>query len=157
MLGRRPSMLVLVGALLALLVALSVLGVEVNDGGSSQTATNDSVTITQWQFCFGCKQSVALYTKRASEEISRMQRSKVKSSSVLEANGLVEKICDHPDILYRFQPFVRYSCIKLFTDHQNAFLSAFAGKASLLSMESRAEMFERKRKVRLRLAAKADS
>lgn len=107
----------------------------------------DSVSILSWQYCFGCKETVTLYSKLAAQELERMRKSGEKSSSLLEANRLAENMCDHPAINYKYQPFVKFSCIKLLNEHQKDFMEAFAGHATMVSFQNKADMFHRKRKV----------
>lgn len=103
-------------------------------------------SISPWQYCFGCKETVVLYTKRTNDALIKMQKAGKPSSTMLEANSLVEGMCDSPD-LSRYQPFVRWSCVKLMNEYQTKFLEKFAGEASVTNINNLSSLFKRKRQI----------
>jgi len=114
--------------------------------GQALIEAEDSVTIRPWQYCEGCKHAVYLYSTVSAAELQRMYKAKVPNRSQMEAGDLAEGLCDN--VYYSdFQPFLRWSCIKIMHENRVKFLEEFAGEATLANRLSNAENFRRKRHI----------
>jgi hypothetical protein len=109
-------------------------------------SSKETVSITKWQFCLSCKETVNLYVKLASDEIQSMQKSGKPALSSLEANQLAHFICDHSSF-NNFQPWMKFGCMKLMEDHSIDFLQQFAGYVTINDIINKAENYGRKRRV----------
>lgn len=107
----------------------------------------ETATITKWQYCVGCKETVFHYLKKMHQSLAAMEKAGKPPSSVLDANQLSELICDD-EYFKQFQPFVRLSCIKLLNDGKQQFLEQFAGATSVQTVLNKADNFKRKQNVR---------
>jgi hypothetical protein len=122
------------------IILLYISGCVVADGKT------DTATITKWQFCFGCKETVFLYLQKMYDALNAMEKTGKPPSSVLDANKISELICDD-EYFKNFQPFVKFSCIKLLSDGKEKFLDNFAGATSVQTALNKAENFKRKENV----------
>jgi hypothetical protein len=104
--------------------------------------------IRPWQYCEGCKETVKLYANVTSRRLEKMQRSGVSAFSAVEAHELADLICDD-NYLTSFQPFVKYSCIKIMDEHGLKLMKIFEGSFTKDLVTNKAEIFEKKRKVHL--------
>lgn len=105
-----------------------------------------NVSITKWQYCMSCKETVNLYIQVTTDEITNMQKAAKPPLATLEANDLVHLICDNKLFESR-QPFMKYGCMKLLEDNRLDFLNQFAGQISLNDILNKAENYKRKRRV----------
>lgn len=107
---------------------------------------DENVTLRPWQYCEGCKHAVHLYSTVSAAELQRMYKAKVPNKSQMEAGDLAEGLCDN--VYYSdYQPFIRWSCVKIMHESRVQFLDEFAGEATLANRLSKAENFRRKRHV----------
>jgi hypothetical protein len=124
--------------------------------GSPADAEPERVTITQQQYCLGCKATVNLYTNLAIEKITRMKEEGQASGTSFDADSLVSYMCDH-EALDDYLPFVGHSCSKLMSQNRTAFLMQFEGKYSVQALMAKADVQEKTRKVRPLLNVNDDS
>jgi hypothetical protein len=108
--------------------------------------TSESVKITKWEFCEGCKETVNLFSIVASTELIEMQNKGKLSSIVLAVQNLVNGICDNA-YLNKFNKFVKHSCIKIMDEHQHPFLKQFEGSVSSTIVTQNSVVLNQKRKV----------
>lgn len=105
-----------------------------------------SVTVSKWEYCEGCKETVTLYTRSLAKRLENMHRTGVKPNSELTAQDLIYGICDSED-LHKFQNFVKYSCIKILNANETFFLEQFQGISSPTTVLQKALVFERRKNV----------
>ena len=105
-----------------------------------------SVTVSKWEYCEGCKETVNLYTRSLSNRLETMHKTGVQPNSELTAQDLIDGICDSED-LQKFQNFVKYSCIKILNSNETYFLEQFQGISSTATVLQKALVFERKKNV----------
>lgn len=120
--------------------------IQALNANEGQNGEKENVTITKWQYCLSCKETINLYVKLATEEISNMQKKGRPAMSTLEANQLAHFICDHKSF-EPMQPWMKYGCMKLMEDHYLTFLEHFAGQVSVNDIMNKAENYRRKRRV----------
>lgn len=108
----------------------------------------ESVTIYPWQFCQGCKHTVSLYTKVTSDQLLQMKKKGAPSKAPLEGTKIAEKICDDPSF-YNLQPFMRWGCVKIMSEHAQDFLQEFSGQFNANDLRNKADNFKRTRRVSL--------
>ncbi len=119
---------------------------EIAKKNPEDDSSKETVSITKWQYCLSCKETVNLYVKLASDEIQSMQKSGKPALSSLEANQLAHFICDHSSFNH-FQPWMKFGCMKLMEDHSIDFLQQFAGHVTINDIINKAENYGRKRRV----------
>ncbi len=107
----------------------------------------ETATITSWQYCHGCKETVLYYLQKIYHNLQGMERAGKPSMSFVDANKLVELICDEA-YFDHFQPFVKLSCIKILNEGKEQFLKHFAGGSSVQTVLNKAETFRRTVSVR---------
>lgn len=128
------------------------------DGSSAQetgeeSAEVPSVSVSKQDYCEGCKETVALYSRVSFDMLEDMKKKGVKPKSTLDAEVVVNKMCDH-DSIKQYKDSIKYSCIKMM-DEQEArikFLEYFEGITSAPGMVGKAEIYRRKKDVRFHLA-----
>mmetsp|Transcript_34429 Transcript_34429/g.50042 ORF Transcript_34429/g.50042 Transcript_34429/m.50042 type:complete len:277 (+) Transcript_34429:39-869(+) len=103
-------------------------------------------TISKWEFCEGCKETVNLYARVSSSRLQEMQSKGIIANSVLESQNLLDGICDHEYIM-KYNEFVKFSCIKILEDFGIPFLKHFDGKSSAASVIQKAETYNRKKAI----------
>lgn len=106
----------------------------------------EKVTITQWQFCLSCKKTVELYQKLTKETILSYQKLAKPARSQMEGTNVANRLCQDKEY-DKFEPYVRYGCMKLMNDHRNEFLKEFAGFVGIPQLNNRAEGFSKKRHI----------
>eukprot|EP00349_Pseudokeronopsis_sp_Brazil_P000474 CAMPEP_0202962958 /NCGR_PEP_ID=MMETSP1396-20130829/6972_1 /ASSEMBLY_ACC=CAM_ASM_000872 /TAXON_ID= /ORGANISM="Pseudokeronopsis sp., Strain Brazil" /LENGTH=261 /DNA_ID=CAMNT_0049683813 /DNA_START=64 /DNA_END=849 /DNA_ORIENTATION=- len=105
-------------------------------------SNKDAVTIRPWQYCQGCKHLVNLYVKLTTQQLLQMKKKGVPSKSALEGNHIAERICDDPSF-YNLQPFMRWSCVKIISEHIKDFLESFTGQFTANDIQNKADNFLR--------------
>ncbi len=106
----------------------------------------ESVKITKWEYCEGCKETVSLFSQVSAAELNKMQKDGKSAKSVLAVQDLVAGICDHKS-LNQFNRFIQLTCIKIMEEHQLPFLKQFEGSVSSTSVTHNSVVLEQKRKV----------
>jgi hypothetical protein len=112
----------------------------------STESVSESVKITKWEYCEGCKETVNLFSLVTSTELGEMQKRGKSASSILAVQNLVNGICDNVH-LNQFNKFVQHSCIKIMDEHQLPFLRQFEGSVSTTSVTHNSAILDQKRKV----------
>lgn len=125
-----------------ILVALACRVVMAQEDGE-----NGKIVIRPWQYCEGCKHTVQLYTMLTKDKLKNMQSRAVPSKTTVEANEVAQGICDHVSF-FSMQPFMRYSCMKIMDEASQNFLEEFTGHLTVSDLQSKADSFKRKRRVR---------
>ena len=135
------------GLFLSLMLWMSVI-VAKQDTPKIQSTNQEkvNVSISKWEYCEGCKETVNLYTRVLSNKLLSMHNGGVKAHSELIAEDLVNGICDSEDLV-KYKDFVKYSCIKIMDNHNSVFLKQFEGTSSPTNVLNKALVFERKKHV----------
>lgn len=142
----------------AILLAVSVLLLLA--GGNAQEFSNENeqmdttvperppdATITYSQYCLGCKQTVDIYSKYASDEFKKYQIAVGKKEArTLNAFDLLDNLCDHPD-MQNYQEFVRFSCLKMMSEYKQEFIKPFQGYTNSELLNNKREVFTKKKSV----------
>jgi hypothetical protein len=118
----------------------------------SSESPSKQVTLSKWQYCAGCKGAVEILTTLATNKIVEMEKSGNPSGGELDITPLVENLCD---LSYydRYDPFMRYGCLKLLQDHQQEFLSIFDGDvASVQFSVSKVNIYSKTKEICLNVA-----
>ena len=138
--------LVLSVFVIALAVKRKVTGKKGDETIENDPPANNSATITKWQYCEGCKETVNLFSMVSAAELAKMQKEGKLAKSVLEVQNLVTLICDN-EYLTKFQPFIKYSCMKIMDEFRLPFLKQFEGSMSSTMMTQKLDIFERKKNI----------
>ena len=107
------------------------------------------VNITKWQYCEGCLKTVDLYSTVVAEEHRKLQSTGEPAGSTLQVkSGNYDDACKSKT-LEKYEPFIRYSCMKIFDDHnlRVEFLKGFEGSSSVNTAVARGDIFNRKKEV----------
>lgn len=104
----------------------------------------DSVTISPWEYCEGCKRSVQLFSQRVSKKFKAMQSAHLPSGEKLEAVQLIDGICED-ELLREYSPSVRYSCLNLLANPENItqFLLPWEGDSSMSMSIAKGDVYDR--------------
>ena len=113
---------------------------------NDEVATAKEVQVKAWEYCEGCKATVELYAILSSDRLKQMQKSGVAQGEVMEAQTLLEGICDNPHF-NKYASFIKYSCIKVLEDFRLPFLESFVGKADASSATVLNTVYSRKKEV----------
>lgn len=126
------------------LIVLIKLGVSRK--GKSQNS-QETQTITPSEYCEGCKQTVDLYARLSASKLAEMQTNHVASGEVLDAQVVMEGMCDNVEFNSRFKAPIKYSCIKITQENATKFLEHWTGSSSSTSMIAKSDIFDRKKEV----------
>ena len=111
------------------------------------TTQKENVTISKWEYCQGCKETVQLFATVSSDTLMSMQKTGVEAHQTVEANKLATEICYNKNFNKQFQKSIKYSCIKILNDHSQTFLQSFTGSATASSILNKADLFLKKKQV----------
>lgn len=137
--------------LLLLLSSTLSQSTEVTDTtDTSGEAEREVVKITKQEFCEGCKETVHLYANKVAAKLQQMQDNKIPNHEVMDADSIIGKICDSIE-LDKYKDYIKYSCIAIFGDHREPFLSAFQGASTASAILQKGSIYERKKNVKLPL------
>lgn len=109
-----------------------------------------SASISKWEYCEGCKETVNLYARKIAARLRAMHDSGLQVNSPLEAADLVEGICDDTHLL-KYRDFMKFSCMKIMDEHRAKFLKRFEGKSSGSTPLQKADLYQKKKAVKFDL------
>ncbi len=102
--------------------------------------------ITPWEYCEGCKETVNLFADVSAKALQQMQKDGEGGEGMLEIQKLISLLCDNPQ-LDKFNPFVKYSCMKIMDEKRLPFLTSFEGSASAATATQKGVVYERRKSV----------
>lgn len=114
---------------------------------SSPSSPSKEITLSKWQYCVGCKATIEIFTTLATSKIVEMEQNGIASGEELDVAPLIKNLCD---LAYfeRFDPIIRYGCIKLLNDHKYDFLHSFEGDIASTSFStSKSNIFSKSKQV----------
>ena len=106
------------------------------------------VTISGWEYCQGCKQTVEICSKVTAKELKLLDKLPKGQKKVLDAVKITDLLCDNP-LFEAYGQFGKFSCIKVLedSDHRLKFMEEFTGSTSISKLLSKKSIFDRKKKV----------
>lgn len=161
---RSPLKLMIVLSTIAFFSVLWILTVSpiLGEETNIEKDSRPSVTISKDQFCSGCLFTVQAYAEVSADTLANMQNNKIPAGNIL--NGMQSclvyiyfttnlfdifiayetavSICEN-EKFSMYNSYLKYSCMKILEESQEAFLTEFEGDVSLDSVLSKRLMRDR--------------
>ncbi len=118
-----------------------------NNSSNSSSSSIPTVNISRLEYCEGCRASVLAYSQELHIYLQTLQAKGVPQYDAIDAQHLIEGICDKEEHFGRYNMAIKHSCIKLFADHQIQFVEAFQGNSSAHATITYSEVYSRSRRI----------